>query len=296
MTSTSRQTRPDLGKVGIWAVQFLAGDPAYIADSAAELEELGYGTLWFPGGQGGNLDKVFRTILDATQSITAASGILNIWMHEPAETAGWWHGFNAQQQARVMLGLGVGHAIAIGDAWKKPLEKMATYLDALDAEGVPAESRCVAALGPKMLDLAASRSAGSHPYLVPAEHTAIARERMGPDALLAPEQGVIFDTDPASARAKAREQLDTYGQLPNYQNSWKRLGFTQEDIESRSDRLVDALFAWGTPEKIGERVKEHLDAGADHVCIQVISGAPNSNDPEELRQSWRDFAPVIRAL
>ena len=288
--------RHAMGRIGVWAVQFRFGDPGFIAEAAVEVEELGYGAIWFPGGRGGDVGAGFRTILDATKSIVAASGILNIWVHEPGDVAGWWHGLSEGQRQRVMLGLGVGHADFVGAAWQKPLAKMAAWLDGLDREGIPRESRCIAALAPKMLGLAAARSAGSHPYLVPPEHTAIARATMGPQALLAPEQGVILDPDPASARAKAREQLETYVSKPNYCNNWKRLGFSDEDIATRSDRFVDAIFAWGTPERIGERLKAHLDAGADHVCIQVISGAPGSNDPEDMRRSWRELAPVAAQL
>jgi len=281
-----------MGKIGVWAVEFRFGDPGFIADAAAEIEELGYGAIWFPGGRGGDLNGAFLTILDATERIVAASGILNIWMHEPEEAASWWHGWSDAYKARTMLGLGVGHADAIGDSWKRPLAKMSAYIDGLDRAGVPRESHCIAALAPKMLALAGSRSAGSHPYLVPPEHTVIARETMGPKAFLAPEQGVILDSNPESARAKAREQLETYVGRPNYCNSWKRLGFTDDDIATKSDHFVDAIFAWGTPEQIGERLKAHLDAGADHVCLQVISGGPGSNDPAELRQSWRELAPI----
>jgi probable F420-dependent oxidoreductase len=285
--------RQRLGRIGVWAVQFRFSDPGFIAEAAAEVEELGYGTIWFPGGRGGDLNGAFLAILNATQRIFAASGILNIWMHEPEDVGIWWHAYTDAQRDRVMIGLGVGHADAIGEAWRKPLTKMEAYLDGLDAAGVPGESRCIAALAPKMLELAAERSAGSHPYLVPPEHTAIARETMGRDAFLAPEQGVILDGDPASARSKARKQLDTYVGRANYCNNWKRLGFTDEDIVTKSNRFVDAIFAWGSPKQIGERLKAHLDAGADHVCLQVISGGPGSDDPTKLRQSWRELAPIV---
>jgi len=288
--------RHRLGRVGIWAVQFRFGDPGFIAEAAAELDELGYGAIWFPGGRGGDVGGAFLAMLNATRRIVAASGILNIWMHEPSEVAGWWHGFSQAERERVMLGLGVGHAAAVGDVWKKPLEKMTLFLDGLDEAGVPKEAHCIAALAPKMLALSAARSSGTHPYLVPPEHTAIARNAIGPDALLAPEQGVILDTDPSSVRSKAREQLETYVGHQNYRNNWKRLGFTDEDIDTKSDRLVDALFAWGTPEQVGEQIKAHFDAGADHVCLQVIAGAPGSNDPDEMRQSWCDLAPVVAGL
>lgn len=295
-TSSSSSRKPDLGSFGIWAVQFRFGDPGFIADCAAEAEELGYGALWFPGGRGGDLNRVFLTILQATRRTIAASGILNIWMHEPAEVGSWRRAWTEDQRARALLGLGVGHALAIGEAWKKPLEKMSIYLDGLDAEGVPAEYRCIAALGPKMMDLARDRTAGAHPYLVPPEHTALARERMGPQALIATEQGAIFDVDPSSARAKARAHLETYAVLPNYIASWKRLGFTDEDIATRSDRLVDGLFVWGSPEQIGARLKAHLDAGADHVAVQVVAGPPGANDLEEMRQNFRDLAPVLASF
>jgi probable F420-dependent oxidoreductase len=217
-------------------------------------------------------------------------------MHEPAEVGAWWRGLDPARQQRVMLGLGVGHAPAIGEAWRQPLKKMAGYLDGLDAEGVAADRRCVAALGPKMLDLARDRTAGAHPYLVPPEHTALARERLGTDAWLAPEQGVILDSDPASARDKARAQLKTYAGLPNYRNSWQRLGFGENDIETMSDRLIDALFVWGSREQIAERLNAHLQAGADHVCLQVILGATGTSDPAELQRIWRELAPRNLAL
>jgi probable F420-dependent oxidoreductase len=285
-----------MGRIGVWATELRFQEERFILDAAAELEALGYGTLWFPGGRGGDLlDSIVR-LLGATDRAVIATGILNIWMHEPAEVGAWWRGLDPARQQRVMLGLGVGHALAIGDAWKRPLAKMTDYLDGLDAEGVPAERRCIAALGPKMLDLARDRTAGSHPYLVPPEHTAAARERLGPEALLAPEQGVILDTDPASARAKAREHLDTYTRLENYRNSWQRMGFSEADMAEVSDRLVDALFAWGTPEDIGHRLRAHLDAGADHVCLQVVGGAPGTNDPEVLRRTWQELAPARLGL
>jgi probable F420-dependent oxidoreductase len=282
-----------MGRYGVWASELRFGDPGFIRDAAAELEQLGYGALWFPGGRGGDLTGAIDLLLDATSRVVIATGILNIWMHEPAEIGAWWRGLAPERRARVMLGLGVGHAPVIGEAWKKPLEKMAAWLDGLDAEGVPAANRCIAALGPKMIDLARDRSAGTHPYLVTPEHTAMSRGRLGPGPLLAPEQGVVLDGDPDSARATARAHLAHYATLPNYRASWLRQGFSEADIETLSERLVDALFARGTPETIGERLKAHLDAGADHVCLQVISGAIGSgSDPEAVRRVWRALAPA----
>jgi probable F420-dependent oxidoreductase len=282
-----------LGRLGVWATELRFGDPGFIREAAAELEDLGYGALWFPGGRGGDLTGAIDLLLDATKTVTIATGILNIWMHEPAEIGAWWNALAPERRARVMLGLGVGHAPVIGEAWKKPLEKMATWLDGLDAEGVPAARRCIAALGPKMIDLARERSAGTHPYLVTPEHTAMSRQRLGKQALVAPEQGVVLDADPERARATARAHLAHYATLPNYCASWRRLGFAEADIEALSDRLVDALFASGDRAAIGMRIKAHLDAGADHVCLQVISGAIGAgSDPEAVRRVWRALAPA----
>lgn len=284
------------GRIGVWASDFRFGDPGFVREAAAELEDRGYGTIWFPGGRGGDLLARIDLILDATRRCLVATGILNIWMHEPAEVGAWWRGLDPARRERVMLGLGVGHALAIGEAWRQPLTKMAAYLDGLDAEGVPAGSRCIAALGPKMLDLSRERSAGAHPYLVPPEHTAVARERLGPDAWLAPEQGVVLDSDPVSARQKAREQLSSYARLANYRNSWLRLGFDENDIDILSDRLIDALFVWGSAETIAERLSQHLQAGADHVCLQAILGPIGTSDPETARRIWRELAPVVLGL
>jgi probable F420-dependent oxidoreductase len=265
------------------------GDRAQAFEAAAELEELGYGALWFPGGVGGDVLGDLAGLIAATRRATIATGILNIWKHEPAEIGAWWASRSETDHARIMLGLGVSHGPLIGESYGKPLDVMERYLDGLDAAGVPAERRCLAALGPKMLDLAAARSAGAHPYLVPPEHTARARERMGPDALLAPEVGVVLETDPGRAREVARQGLANYLRLPNYLNSWRRLGFSEEDVAG-SDRLIDALFAWGALEQVAARVREHLDAGADHVCLQVIRGTP---DPSFPREAWRELAGAV---
>jgi probable F420-dependent oxidoreductase len=285
----SKWNRP--GRIGVWASDFRFGDPGFVTEAAEELEELGYSAIWFPGGRGGDLMDRIDLILAATKRCVIATGILNIWMHEPDEVGAWWRDLDPAQRERIMLGLGVGHAPSIGDAWRQPLTKMAGYLDGLDGEGVPAASRCIAALGPRMLDLARDRSAGAHPYLVPPEHTAIARERLGASSWLAPEQGVVLETDPGIAREIARAQLATYARLPNYRQSWQRLGFGEDEIDAMSDRLIDALFVWGSPETIAERLAAHLKAGADHVCLQVVLGATGASDPAALRRVWRELAP-----
>jgi probable F420-dependent oxidoreductase len=280
-----------LGPIGIWSLELRFGDRGEAHEAAAELDQLGYGALWIPGGVGGDVLGDVAGLLAAAPRAAIATGILNIWKHEPADIGAWWAGRSPADHARVMLGLGVSHGPIIGEAYAKPLEAMSRYLDGLDAAGVPEERRCLAALGPKMLDLSAARSAGAHPYLVPATHTAQARERLGADALLAPEVGVVLETDPGRAREIARQALANYLRLPNYLNSWRRLGFSEEDVQG-SDRLIDALFAWGSLEQIAARVREHLDAGADHVCLQVVS-APSGSGIAFPRQAWRELAQAL---
>jgi probable F420-dependent oxidoreductase len=281
------------GRVGLWSGELRFGDPAAVAEAAAELDTLGFKTLWIPGGAGGDILGDVERLLGATQTAIIATGIVNIWKHDPAELGGWWRGQTGERQGRVMLGLGVSHEQLIGADYAHPLAKMRTYLDGLDAEGVPAARRCLAALGPKMLELAARRSAGAHPYLTTPEHTAVAREQMGPGPLLAPEQGVILETDPGLARDVARQALSLYMRLPNYVNNWRRLGFSEDDVTEPSDRLCDALFAWGGMDRIAARVADHIAAGADHVCLQVVRGGRPGGDLGPLREAARDLAAAL---
>jgi probable F420-dependent oxidoreductase len=290
--SVSASAKPELGPVGIWSLELRFGDPSEASEAATELDELGFGALWTPGGIDdqvlGDLDR----LLSATSNTVIATGILNIWKHEPADVAAWWTKLSADGQARVLLGLGVSHSPLIGDAYQHPLQKMRAFLTELADDGVPAKSTCLAALAPKMLALSAERTAGTHPYLVTPEHSAVAREAVGPDGLVAPEQGVILETDPAKARALGRAVVAQYGQLPNYVNNWRRLGFSDDEISGVSDRLVDGLFAWGSMDKIVARVKAHHDAGADHVCLQVISGSERP-DVGAVRAAWRELAAAL---
>lgn len=281
--------RERLGKVGVWAMELRFGDPAAIAGAAAELDGLGYGAIWVPGGVGGDITGDLDRLLDATERAVIATGIINIWKHEPEEIAGWWKALPTARAERVLLGIGVSHGPLIGEAWAKPLAKTRDWLEKALAAGLPAQSLCVAALGPKMLELSGELTAGAHPYLITPEHTAEARAILGPDRLLAPEQGVIPETDPVRARELAREALVHYRRLPNYMNSWKRLGFTDAEIEAADDRLLDALFAWGDAAAIAARVKAHHDAGADHVCIQAVTGA----GLDGARKAWADLAKVL---
>lgn len=262
----------NLGKVGVWSMELRFGDKAEAARGAAEIEELGFGTIWVPGGIGGDVTGDLDHLLSATSRVVIATGILNIWKHEPIDIAAWFNALPEAQRSRVMLGLGVSHGPLIGENWNRPVAKMAEWLDAFEAAGMPLEQTCLAALGPKMLELAGRRTAGAHPYLVTPSHSAEARAIMGQGKLVAPEQGVVLDPDPASARAKASEALTHYRRLPNYCNSWKRQGFTDADIEQESDALLDGIFAMGDAAAIAARVKAHHDAGADHVCVQTITG------------------------
>jgi probable F420-dependent oxidoreductase len=268
----------ELGRVGIWSAELRYGDAGAAHDAAAELESLGYGALWVPGGVGGEVFDDCENLLGATERVPVATGILNLWMHSIQETCDGHARVTAAYPDRFLLGIGVSHD-ALVDAtepgrYAKPLAVTREFLDEIDAAtpAVPVRERVLAALGPKMLELSRDRSAGAHPYLVPPEHTAFARDILGKDSLLAPEQHVVLETDPEKARATARASLAIYMTLPNYVNNWRRFGFTDADVEGAgSDRLIDAIVAWGDEAAIAERVQEHFDAGADHVCVQVAS-------------------------
>jgi len=282
----------DLGKVGIWSMELRFGDPGETREAAAELDDLGFGALWVPGGiDDGVLGDVER-LLGATRRMVIATGILNLWKHDPADVAAWWQGLPDAHKGRVMLGIGVSHGPIIGDAWRKPLGATRDFVTRAAGAGLPGNAMCLAALGPKMLELAAEKTAGAHPYLVDPEHTAMARKIMGPGRLLAPEQGVILQDDPAKAREAGMAALTHYRNLPNYRNNWLRLGYREEEVETVADRLFDGLFAWGGMDRIVARVKAHHDAGADHVCLQVISGAMGG-EMDTVRQSYRELAAAL---
>ena len=291
MTQSSKAAALGLGKIGIWSTSVRFAPEG--REAAAELEALGFGTVWIPGGIDDGVIASLDALLDATSRVKLATGIINIWKHDPADLAAWWQGQSPERQARLFLGLGVSHGPLIGEAWAKPLAKMTSFLDGLDAAGMPSDRLCLAALGPKMLELAASRTAGAHPYMVTTKHTAIARRAMGADALLAPEQGVVLEGDPTKAREIARGFVQHYARLPNYANNWRREGFTDEEIASLDDRLIDALIAWGDLGAISARLDEHFAAGADHVCLQVIG--PNGMVPDvgHDREVWSELAKLL---
>lgn len=282
-----------LSGTGIWSSTLRYGDLGPSAEAAAELESLGYSALWLPD-IGGDVFTPLANALAATSTITVATGILNIWMHEPDEVTARRRDLIDEHGPRFLLGLGVSHAplidLAEAGRYTKPLARMRGYLDGLDAapDAMPSGDRVLAALGPKMLELARTRAGGAHPYLVTPEHTAVAREALGSGPLLAPEQAVVLETDPERARSLARTHLAGYLGLPNYANNWFRSGFSPDDTaDGGSDRLVDALVVWGDEAAIRSRVDEHRNAGADHVCIQVLS------EDTLPRDDWRRLAPAL---
>lgn len=258
---------PNLGRFGSFG-------RGVTPQQATEIEALGYGAVWVGGSPPAALSWV-EPILQATTTLCVATGIVNIWSAPAQRVAESFHRIEAAYPGRFLLGIGVGHAEMISE-YRKPYNALVEYLDRLDDYGVPANRRVVAALGPRVLGLSARRSAGAHPYLTTPEHTARARELIGPSAFLAPEHKVMLTTDSARARTVGRQALDMYFNLANYRNNWKRLGFTDDEVSRPgSDRLVDAVVAYGTPDAIAARLNEHLLAGADHVPIQVLTEDDN---------------------
>lgn len=263
----SAASKPNLGRFGSFG-------RGVTPEQAKDIEALGYGSVWVGGSPPAELAWV-EPILEATTTLQVATGIVNIWSDAAKPVAESFHRIDRAYPGRFLLGIGVGHPEAVTE-YRKPYDALVEYLDQLDEFGVPANRRVVAALGPQVLKLSARRSAGAHPYLTTPEHTAQARELIGPSAFLAPEHKAVLTTDPERARAVARKLLPVYFNLANYRNNWKRLGFSEEEVTfPGSDRLIDALVAYGSPEAIAARLKEHLDAGADHVPVQVLTKDEN---------------------
>ncbi|NUP30297.1 MAG: LLM class F420-dependent oxidoreductase [Streptomycetaceae bacterium] len=293
------ENRPDgaalRGRIGLWErVDRFTSDPD-VGAAAAEAESLGYSTVWIGGAFPGHLFENARTLLDATEQLRVASGILNIRAFTAADAIAGVEELEKAHPGRFLLGLGVSHAEFMrreGVEFLPPLAAMRAFLDALDAAGIGKDRRVLAALGPKMLELAGERSVGAHPYFTTPEHTASARAALGPDAFLAPEQKVLLETDADKARAIARDAMGTYLRLANYTASLKRLGFTDADLaDGGSDRLVDAIVAWGDEETVAERVRAHLAAGADEVTLHVL---PSREGATGLpRDEWRRLAGAL---
>jgi probable F420-dependent oxidoreductase len=259
--------KPRIGRLGVWRRH--QPGPGVVP----ELDALGYDALWL--GSSPSLAQA-RPYLEASEQITIATGILNIWQHEPADVAAQHAELTRDFPGSFLLGIGVGHPEATSD-YTRPLSAMRAFFDGLDAAAapVPRDERIAAALGPKMLDLAVERSLGTHPYFTTPEHTRFARERVGPDALVAVEVAVVVETDPERARADARAYASTYLGLRNYTSNLLRFGFTEADIgDGGSDRLIDAVIPHGSAEAIADAVQAHYDAGADHVCLQPLGHGP----------------------
>jgi probable F420-dependent oxidoreductase len=290
----------ELGPIGIWTAQLDYQPAAKAREAAAELEQLGFGAIWFPESTGREALTNAALLLSATSRIVIATGIANIYARDPVTVAAGQQTLAEAYPRRFLLGLGVSHIPLVeqvrGHSYGKPVASMRAYLDGMDRapyRAVPpsvSPIRVLAALGPQMLQLAAERAGGAHPYFVPPEHTARAREILGSDRLLAVEQAVVLETDAAKAREIARAHTSRYLALPNYVNNLRRLGFGDADVvDAGSDRLVDAIVAWGDMTAVINRVRAHQSAGADHVCVQVLP-----RDPQALPiPQWREVASAL---
>ena len=290
----------DIGRVGVWAYQLDQVPVAKAQEHAVELEEMGYSALWIPEAVGREVFVSSTLLLSATSKLIVAPGIASIYARDPISANSAWQTITSAFPDRFLLGLGVSHQVMVegmrGHDYSKPFSAMKNYIAGMDnafftaSPATTTPRRVLAALGPKMLEFAAQATDGAHPYFVPVEHTAFAREVMGPDSWLCVEQAVCLETDPTRAREIARGHMAMYLTLPNYTNNLKRFGFTDDDIaDGGSDRLVDAIVAWGDEETIAARVAAQHAAGASHVCIQVLPENP-TDVPVDI---WRRLAPAL---
>jgi probable F420-dependent oxidoreductase len=298
------ELRRRIGRVGVWSGQLDFSPAAVVRDAAREVEELGYGALWTGEAVGREVLTAAQLLLTATDELVVATGIANIWARDALAMAAGQLALGEAFAGRFVLGIGVSHKPLLdvrGLDYGKPLTFMRDYLAGMDHgydvyRAVQADQRpprVLAALGPKMLELAAERADGAHTYFVPPEHTAAAREILGPGKLLAPEQVCVLSDDPSVAREIARRHTTSYLRLANYTNNLKRFGFDDADFaDGGNDRLVDTICAWGDVDAVAARVKAHLDAGADHVAVQVLV-----DDRRGLpRKEWAELAPALLAL
>jgi probable F420-dependent oxidoreductase len=280
----TERARDHLGRYGIW--RWYGGDTPELA---VGLERLGFGALWLGGSPSGDLAAV-EQVLEATSTLTVATGIVNVWQDpDPAKVASSFTRVDARHPGRFLLGVGIGHP-EVAKEYTRPYDTLASYVDGLLNGGVPADSLVLAALGPRVLRLAAHKTAGAHPYLVPPEYTRQAREILGAGPLLAPEQKAVLESDPDKARAIGRPRVQfPYLGVVNYRSNLARLGWSEEDMDNGgSDALIDALVASGTDDQVAARVNAHLAAGADHVCVQLLT---ETND-----HMLDDYAHLARAL
>ena len=283
MAHPGRAVAERIGPIGVWTFQFDRMTVADVQRAAARIEEIGAGAIWIPESVVSKEVFAHSTLLlAATERVSVATGIANIWARDPVAMQNGARTLADAFPGRFVLGLGVSHEPAVkrrGGTYEKPLTRMREYLDAMDKARYSGEEpahpvpRVLAALGPRMLELAAERTAGAHPYFVPVEHTPIAREHLGDGPLLAVEQAVAFEADPAKAREIARAHMAGYLRLDNYANNLRRLGWSDAELSGPSDALGDAIVAWGPPERIVDRIRAHLRGGADHVCVQPLPRA-----------------------
>lgn len=295
--------RSALGRVGAWSFALETLTAAEEREAVRRIEDLGYPAVWVP--EAVTSREIFSHaswLLASTERMVVASGIANIWARDAVAMANGWRMLTDAYPGRFVLGLGVSHEGSVGrrgGRYERPYSKMRAYLDAMDraASSAPEPEaeprRMLAALGPRMLELAAERSLGAHPYFVPVEHTAFARARLGPEPVLAVEQTVVLETDPVEARRIARLFAVDYLQTPNYARNLRRMGWSDQDIAGQgSDALIDAVVAWGDVDRIASRVREHLQAGADHVCVQVVS----EDETDVCLKELAELAPALLAL
>ena len=286
-----------LGRVGVWSMELRnAGRPG-VAEAAAELADRGLSSLWIPGLDGSGIFDDTDALLTTSPKTHVVLGVLGIWRQAASTLSARVHELDLQHGARTIIGLGVSDrnaAAAVGRTYTSPVAAVGEYLDELAQTDspVPQERLLLGALGPRMAQLAAERTAGIHPFLVSPDYTAKMRDQLGSDALIAPHQAVVFSTDAEQARGIAREQLGMFIGFDAYRNNLRRLGFTDGDlVPGGSDRLIDALIAWGDEEAIARRIREQLDAGADHVAVQVLPTAPGDNGLP--LPDWRRLADLI---
>lgn len=290
----------DLGQIGLWTIAFDLQPASAAKEAAAEVESLGFGAVWIPEAMNREVMANAMLLLSATERIVVATGIANLYARDAMSMSAGHKTITSAYPDRFLLGIGVSHKVAVeamrGHSYDKPLATMRAYLDAMDsalffAAGPETEPvRVLAALGPKMLELARDRASGAHPYFVPVEHTPMAREVLGAGKLLCPEQAVVLETDPETARTIARTHMQTYLTLPNYTNNLRRLGWGDDDLGGGgSDKLVDAIVAWGTEDDVKARVQAHVDAGADHVALQVLTADPRALPMPE----WKRLADAL---
>jgi probable F420-dependent oxidoreductase len=297
--------RDALGTIGIWSMELRGASRPEAREAAAELDELGYPALWIPGLDGNGVLDDIDHLLTAAPRATVAVGILGIWGQDPALLGNRLAALDATHGPRTVVGLGISNAhsaATAGQDYGSPTVSMGSYLEQLDSapSPVPASRRLLGALGPKMADLAAARTAGWHPFMITPEYNATHRARVGAAPVIAPHQAVVLDRDPARARAAARGGIGMFIGFPAYQANLRRLGFTDEDfVPGGSDRLIDAVTAWGDVDDVARRVQEHLDAGADHVTLHVLNSDPDDgsgNGPGMPRRQWRELAALLPSL